>query len=198
MRVTIKPSKRAGSAIAAIMAVSISIGGIWYTTGSSGEKMPTAVALASQTLIRPWEGEELHAYLDRVARPPVWTICDGDTQNVKPGMVETPKGCTERLMRRLNTEFYPGLKNCIANFAKRPVSWQAMMISLSWNIGLRSSCRSTAARLGRAGRYVASCRAATAFNRAGGRMIIGLAHRRGMGDRSRIGEGELCISGVKN
>ena len=39
--------------------------------------------------------------------------------------------------------------------------------------------------------------AATAFNRAGGRMVVGLANRRGMGDAARIGEGELCASGLE-
>ena len=53
-----------------------------------------------------------------------------------------------------------------------------------------------ATRLGWHPDYVQSCKAATAFNKAGGRMIIGLAMRREMGDASRIGEGELCVSGL--
>lgn len=38
--------------------------------------------------------------------------------------------------------------------------------------------------------------AATVFNRVGGRMVIGLVNRREMGDPSRIGEAELCVSGL--
>jgi GH24 family phage-related lysozyme (muramidase) len=193
----VRASGRASAAVAAIMAVSTMIGGVWYVAAPGGEKVPAAVELASETLVRPWEGEKLRAYLDRIAKPPVWTICAGDTKNVKPGMVETQEGCTRRLMGRLSKEFYPGLKSCIDGFAKKPVSWQAMMISLGWNVGVATACGSTAARLGRAGRYHASCLAATAFNRAGGRMVIGLVKRREMGDASRIGEAELCVSGLE-
>ncbi|TIP76991.1 MAG: lysozyme, partial [Mesorhizobium sp.] len=79
---------------------------------------------------------------------------------------------------------------------KMPVSWQAMMTSLSYNVGIGAACGSTAARLGRTGQYQASCIAATAFNKAGGKMIIGLVKRREMGDATRIGEAELCVSGL--
>jgi GH24 family phage-related lysozyme (muramidase) len=155
-----------------------------------------AVVLASKTLVQPWEGRALRAYLDTVARPPVWTICDGDTQNVRRGMVETPAGCDKRLQRRMTKEFEPALQKCVAGFEKKPLSWQAMMLSLSWNIGSRAACKSKAAEYGRRGLYVASCVAATAFNKAGQRFIVGLFNRRGMGDASRIGEGELCVSGL--
>jgi GH24 family phage-related lysozyme (muramidase) len=192
----IRESGRAKGAIAAIMAVATLSGGVWYVARPGEAPMPAAVVLAEETLVRPWEGEKLRAYYDRIARPPVWTICDGDTENVKPGMVETPAGCDRRLKNRLNRDFYPGLKRCVAGFDTRPVSWQAMMISLSYNVGIGAACGSTAARLGRAGQYQASCIAATAYNRAGGRMVVGLARRREMGDAARIGEAELCVSGL--
>jgi GH24 family phage-related lysozyme (muramidase) len=148
------------------------------------------------SLIHPWEGVELRAYLDTIARPPVWTICAGDTQNVKAGMVETPAGCDKRLRTRLIRDYYKPLAKCITGFDNKPPAWGAMMISLSWNIGIGGACASTAARLGREGRYLESCNAATAFNRAGGKVIIGLVKRREMGDQTRIGEGELCVSGI--
>ncbi|OCC05281.1 glycoside hydrolase [Labrys sp. WJW] len=192
----IRSSKRAAGAIAAIMSIATAIGGVWYVRQPGGDAVPAAVALASDTLIRPWEGTELRAYYDRVARPPVWTICSGDTRNVRPGMVETPAGCSKRLKTRLATEFYPGLKACVDGFEAKPVAWQAMMISLAWNVGVGGACGSSAARLGRASQYQASCIAATAFNKAGGRMIIGLVKRREMGDATRIGEAELCVSGL--
>ncbi|MGV1795349.1 hypothetical protein [Rhizobium sp. A37_96] len=78
-----------------------------------------------------------------------------------------------------------------------------MALSLSWNIGSDGACGSTTARivndttrLGKRPDYVASCEAARAWNRAGGWLIIGLASRRGMGDVSQVGEGELCVSGI--
>lgn len=193
----IRPTKRASAAIAAVLAMATSIGGVWYVKQPAGDAVPAAVALASDTLIKPWEGRELRAYFDRIARPPVWTVCDGDTKDVRPGLVETPAGCDRRLKRRLGAEFFPALKACIGGFEQKPLAWQAMMISLAWNVGTGAACASSAARLGRAGQYRASCEAATAFNKAGGRMIVGLVNRREMGDASRIGEAELCVSGLQ-
>jgi GH24 family phage-related lysozyme (muramidase) len=170
-------------------------GGYVLTPGEP--PVSAAVVLASQTLVQPWEGRALRAYLDTVAKPPVWTICDGDTQNVRRGMVETPAGCDKRLKRRMTKEFEPALQECVEGFHDKPVSWQAMMLSLAWNVGSHAACKSKAAEYGRRGLYMASCVAATAFNRAGNRVVIGLVKRRGMGDASRIGEAELCVSGLQ-
>lgn len=188
----IRSSKRAKAAIAAVVAASI--GGTVAIFG--GTRVPDDVALAVTALVQPWEGRSLTAYLDTIANPPVWTICDGDTQNVKPGMTETAEGCNKRLSTRLLRDFRPKLAACISGFDKKPLSWRAMMDSLAWNIGTGAACKSTAAALGRQGHYQESCIAATAFNRAGGRMIIGLVKRREMGDAKRIGEAELCVSGL--
>ncbi|MER9196410.1 glycoside hydrolase family protein [Mesorhizobium australicum] len=189
---TIRQSGRAKGAIAAIMAmVAVVVSGVRYINGT-----PDDVVLASEYLVNPWEGEILKAYLDRVAYPPIWTICAGDTQNVHAGMVETPKGCDARLQRRMTKEFRPALVKCIAGFNKAPISWRAMMDSLAWNIGSAAACNSRAAAFGIKQMWVASCNAATAFNRAGGRVVIGLVKRRENGDATRIGEGELCVSGL--
>lgn len=153
----------------------------------------TAVALAAGTLIQPWEGRRLVAYRDIVG---VLTICDGDTNNVRPGMRETNTGCDRRLRERVERDFYHPLTRCIAGFETKPKSWQAAMISLAYNVGTGAACRSTAARLGREGNLAASCLAATNFNKAGGEVVTGLVNRREMGDASRIGEAELCLSGL--
>jgi lysozyme len=188
-------TRRAKEAVAAIFAVATLVGGV-LTVNTSLGSMPAAIVLATETLVQPWEGRELRAYLDTIPDPDVWTICDGDTQNVRPGMVETPAGCDRRLQQRMFGEFYPKLRSCIDGFEFKPLSWQAMMFSLSWNIGHGGACKSTAAELGRQGKYVESCQAATRFNRSGGQVIIGLVKRREMGDAKRIGEGELCVSGL--
>jgi GH24 family phage-related lysozyme (muramidase) len=189
----IRSSGRARAAIAAV----IMLAGGGYILAPDGSHTSAAVVLASKTLVQPWEGRALRAYLDTVAKPPVWTICDGDTQNVRRGMVETPAGCDKRLQRRMTKEFEPALEECIEGFHDKPVSWQAMMLSLAWNVGSRAACKSKAAEYGRRGLYMASCVAATAFNKAGGRVIIGLVKRREMGDAQRIGEAELCVSGLQ-
>lgn len=185
-------SKRAGAAIASILAVAVA----GWVTVFGGIRVHDDTALAIQALVQPWEGRSLTAYLDKIAKPPRWTICDGDTDDVKPGMRETSDGCNKRLAVKLERDYRPRLVSCIAGWSSKPLSWRSMMISLSWNVGTGAACRSTAAAFGRAGRYLESCHAATAFNKAGRRIIIGLVRRREMGDAQRIGEGELCVTGL--
>jgi len=193
-KIKLTASRRARAAIAAVVLAAGAGGTLALAPGAA--PVPDDVALAVESLVKPWEGRSLRAYLDTIAKPPVWTICDGDTTNVKPGMVETPAGCDKRLATKIVRDYRAKLVACVANWNSAPLSWRAMMNSLAWNIGASAACGSSAARLGRAGRWLESCTAATAFNRAGGRMIVGLANRRGMGDATRIGEGELCASGV--
>lgn len=183
-------TKRGKAALAAIVAASV--GGMVVMSSTVARD---DVALAAQHLVSPWEGRELRAYPDPATGGVPWTICDGDTKGVKPGMVETPAGCDQRLGRRMG-EFRVQLVACIPGFDKKPLSWRAMMNSLAYNIGTGAACRSTAAKLGIAGRYLDSCTAATAFNKAAGRVFVGLVNRREMGDARRIGEGELCVSGL--
>lgn len=186
-------SKRARAALAAIAALAALGGG--YVTMSGGSRVPDDVALAATYLVSPWEGRELRAYPDPATGGKPWTICDGDTIAVTRNMVETPAGCDTRLSRRM-MEFRTRLVACIPGFEQKPLSWRGMMNSLSYNIGTGATCKSTAARLGRAGQYVESCKAATAFNRANGRVMIGLVKRRTNGDAQRIGEHELCEAGL--
>jgi len=192
--IKLAPTRRARAVIAAFMLAAGAGGTVALMPSAS--PVPDDVALAVDVLVKPWEGRSLRAYLDTIARPPVWTICDGDTDKVTPGLVETPDGCDRRLSIKLTHVYRAKLMACIPGWTEAPLSWRAMMTSLAWNIGTEAACDSTAARLGRASRWQESCVAATAFNRAGGRMVVGLARRRGMGDATRIGEGELCASGV--
>ncbi|MGY6251697.1 lysozyme [Bosea thiooxidans] len=186
-------SKRARAALAAVAALAALGGGL--VTMSDGTRVPDDVALAATYLVSPWEGRELRAYPDPATGGKPWTICDGDTKGVTKGMVETPAGCDVRLSRRM-MEFRRDLVACVPRFDAKPLSWRAMMNSLSYNIGTGAACRSTAAQLGRHGQFAASCKAATAFNRANGKVMIGLVKRRTNGDDSRIGEQELCEAGL--
>lgn len=189
----IKPSARGKAAIAAVVAASI--GGM-VTLFNGQPSVHDDVALASTVLVQPWEGRKKVAYLDKLPKVPVWTICDGDTTDVKPGMVETDEGCNKRLARKMEAVYRPALVNCIPDWEKKPLAWRSMMLSLGWNIGTAKACGSTAARYGRENNFVASCITATAFNKANNQVFIGLVNRREMGDAKRIGEAELCMSGL--
>jgi lysozyme len=52
-----------------------------------------ATGLFTALLWAPQEGTEVKAYQDSIG---IWTICQGDTHNVTPGMVETMAGCRAR------------------------------------------------------------------------------------------------------
>lgn len=191
-RVPIRPSQRGSALIASIVAASIA-GFVSLFPGSSPVHDDVALAIR---ILQPWEGRSLKAYLDRHPKVPVWTICDGDTENVSPGMVTTHADCDARVARRMEREFRPQLAACIAEWDDKPLALRGSMLSLAWNIGTAATCKSTAARLARQGHYRAACEAATAFVKSGGKELPGLVARRGMGDAQRPGEGEVCASGT--
>ncbi|TCR07280.1 lysozyme [Neorhizobium sp. JUb45] len=184
----ILPSKRAKSAVAAVMAA-VMVG----TASLLPSGTPAPVTLAVDHLIKPWEGLHTRAYLDIVKVP---TICYGETKGVKLGQTKTVAQCEIMLITRVTDDYYQPLTKCIAGFTKMPVSVQASMISGAYNFGVGGMCGSSAARLARAGQYQAACEAQTAWNKAGGRVVNGLVKRREMGDAQRIGEAELCVSGL--
>lgn len=181
-------TKRGKAAVAALVGAAVSIGGLFMPAAQ-----PPAVSLAVNHLIKPWEGLHLTAYKDIVG---VWTICYGETKGVKPGMRKSKSECEAMLTRRVTADYYVPLTKCVSGFTKAPVSVQASLTSGAYNFGVGAACKSTAARMVSAGRYRDACLAQTAFNKAGGRVVKGLVNRREMGDKQRIGEAELCVSGL--
>ena len=155
---------------------------------------PPAVALAIDRLIKPWEGVHLTSYRDIVG---VWTICWGETKGIGPGMRRTLAECDAMLQRRVLQDYFLPLVRGVKGFAEAPVSVQASLTSGAYNFGTGAALRSTAARRVTAGRYREACEAQTAFNKAGGRVVRGLVLRREMGDAQRLGEAELCVSGLR-
>lgn len=128
----------------------------------------------------------LRAYADIVG---VWTICDGDTKNVRPGMVETEAGCQARLERQLVAHARPVLACVPALGEPGRESQLVASVSLAYNIGTGGFCRSTAARRFNAGNWRGGCDAFLMWNRAGGRVVRGLTLRR---ERERA----LCLEGL--
>jgi lysozyme len=128
------------------------------------------------------------------------TMIDG--KPITPEMTITQAQAEARLKQRVYRNYYLPLTNCIDGFERKPVSLQASMTSGAYNFGVGSVksgkgvCGSSAARFARIDRYREACEAQTAFNKAGGRIVNGLVKRREMGDAQRIGEAELCVSGL--
>lgn len=132
------------------------------------------------------EGTRYKAYYDSVS---VLTICQGDTQNVRPGMVETPEGCRVRLERQLVAHAKPVME-CTPTLKAPGRDYQrAAATSAAYNFGVNGYCRSTIARRFNAGDWLGGCNALLMWNKAGGKVLRGLTLR-----RSR--EREICITGI--
>ncbi|MER9393911.1 MULTISPECIES: lysozyme [unclassified Mesorhizobium] len=193
----IKSSNRARGAIAAVMAVASLVGGRYMV--AKPEPIPAAVQLAVDAAIMPWEGLVLTSHWDRYSNR--WDICHGDTlidgKPVKPGMRFTAARCHDLLIERVTRDYYVPLTKCIAGFDSKPISLQAALISGAYNFGVGAACGSSAARYTRLNQFYTACLAQTAFNKAGGHVVKGLVLRREMGDAQRIGEAELCVSGLE-
>jgi lysozyme len=146
-----------------------------------------AAALIVSPLVTKWESggkQHLTAYRDIVG---IWTICDGDTSNVRPGMVETPEGCERRLEAQLVAHAEPVLR-CTPGLRDRP-NQLAAAVSLAYNIGTAAYCRSTVARRFNAGDVRGGCDAFLMWTRAGGRVVQGLVNR-------RRDERSICLRGL--
>lgn len=167
-----------GASAAAMLAVMI-------PHDESGRKVAATVTGAGELQVRHVSGPQyLRAYADIVG---VWTICDGDTKGVRPGMIETEAGCKARLERQLVAHAAPVLK-CAPGLKGRDNQLVAS-VSLSYNIGTAGFCRSTAARRFNAGDWRGGCEAFLMWDKAGGVRVRGLTLRR---QRERA----LCLRGL--
>jgi lysozyme len=131
--------------------------------------------------VQTYEGRRLVPYRDIVG---IWTVCDGDTKGVVPGRAETPAQCDERLERQLVAHAKPVLA-CAPELADHPNALAAS-VSLAYNIGPTAFCGSRAKALFRAGKIRAGCDALLPWNKAGGRVVAGLARR-------RAAERQICL-----
>jgi len=142
-------------------------------------------------LVARWEGLRTTAYLDRIASPPVWTICYGETDGVVPGEVRTEAECAEGLARGLE-RYWRGWMEAVTEetaMTRLPPTRSAAFGSFTWNVGQGAARRSTAtARLNR-GDIVGACESMTWFNQSGGIRIRGLENR-------RSDEREFCLRGL--
>ncbi|MCI9865799.1 lysozyme [Rhizobium skierniewicense] len=190
----IAPTRRGKAAIATVLAGIAAGSYATYDRYATYGKMDPAVILSVEKAIIPWEGLVLKSHWDPFAK--IWDICYGETKGIGPGMTKTRAECKDMLLRRVHDDYYQVIIQCSPNLLKSPISVRASMISGSYNFGVGAWCRSTAKARIEAGQWRAACEAQTAFNRAGGKIVRGLVHRREMGDAQRIGEAELCVSGL--
>lgn len=142
-------------------------------------------------LVSKWEGLETTAYLDKLASPPVWTVCYGETVGVQPGDSYSEAECAAMLGRRI-LDYRAGLHSYLTDgtLAQRlPATRDAAYSSLTYNIGVSAAGGSTAVKRLNVGDVAGGCEAIGWWNRAGGRVLRGLVNR-------RAEERELCLVGL--
>lgn len=142
-------------------------------------------------LVAKWEGMRTQAYLDTIARPPVWTICYGETRGVKQGDSYSAAECSAMLSQRI-LNYRDGVHQHMTKHAKihdLTAQRDAAFASLAYNIGVGAISRSTALKRLNAGNISGACTALTWWNKAGGRVVRGLVNR-------RTDEFDLCMIGV--
>lgn len=143
-------TKRGKAAIAAALIAAVGAGWTSMSTPSAVNP-PPAVILATDALIKPWEGLVLVSHWDRFAK--IWDICYGETKGITAGMRKTKAECEEMLRRRVFNDYYLPLTRQIPGFTSMPIGVQASMVSGAYNfgVGTRASRKgmagSTAARL---------------------------------------------------
>ncbi|MEG3177063.1 lysozyme [Sphingomonas sp. RB3P16] len=154
--------------------------------------LAAAIGIAGAAILAPfvsgWESggqQHLVPYLDIVG---VWTQCDGETLGVTArSPKETPEGCAVKLDKRL-AGFAQAVAACSPGLRGHDYQWSAAT-SLAYNIGTTAYCGSTVDRRFDAGQWAAACDAFLMWNKAGGKVVAGLANR-------RRAERALCLTGL--
>ena len=145
-----------------------------------------AAVIASATpFIAKWEGLKTEAYRDIVGIP---TVCYGETRGVSMTDRYTKEECFQMLEKAVG-EYYQGLQPFMTN-PDIPVSVQASMLELAYNVGISAVGRSTMMRLANQGKYVEACNELGKWVKAGGRTVRGLENRRADSKRN------LCLRGL--
>lgn len=153
------------------------------TAAVAGAAIFVALALATPEIMY-WEGKRNAPYRDIVG---VLTVCYGETQ--APMKRYSDAECSAMLNRRVEADYARPILRCVPGFAAKPHPFAAA-ISLSYNIGAHAFCRSTVARRFNAGDWQGGCDAMLAWNKAGGKIVKGLVHR-------REAERKLCLSSIR-
>lgn len=163
---------------------------VFIPSQESSRKVEATVKPDGEIAVKHVSGPEHRVAYRDVAG--ILTICDGDTHNVRPGMVETREGCLRRLEAQIVAHTQPLLR-CVPALRNPQREWQlAAFASLSYNIGTGGACRSTAARLFAAGDVAGACTAFLRHNKA--RVSGVLRELRGLTLR-RERERQICMTG---
>lgn len=144
-------------------------------------KKKVAIVAICIACIAPAEGLRRVAYSDQVGVP---TICFGETRGVKLGDTATAEQCKTMLADRVERDFLPGVKACITR--PMPETRTAAFVSMAYNVGVETFCRSSVVTRYNAGDVQGACDAMLLYVYAKGIKLPGLVKRREQ-------ERELCL-----
>lgn len=126
-------------------------------------------------LIKEFEGCKLVAYLDELAKPPVWTIGYGHTKTARAGLKISQSTAVELLRVDIGDHARPVMRACKIPPTENQL---AAMTSLAYNIGVGGFMRSSVLRFHNEGKYAEAAAAFGMWNKAGGKVRAGLTRRR--------------------
>jgi lysozyme len=159
-----------------------------YLAGAAG-----AVLLAAATAFTSsWEGRRYEAYPDSGG---VWTICDGKTKGVYPGMRATDAQC-DAWLREDIIEHEARLLACAPEMLKVPDETYIAINDWAFNVGTGAACSSTLIRKVKAGDILGACNQLSRWVYVKGAVINGLVNRRVKGSPGRMSERALCLAGL--
>jgi len=143
---------------------------------------PSRISDRGMKLIKSFEGYHTRqsdgscvAYLDRLARPMIWTIGYGLTEGVYEGMRLSESDAETALRREMAKH-----ERAIVKLVTVPLSQPQFdaLVSFSYNVGSGALGRSTLLRKLNAGNYKGAQGSFAAWRMAGGKVYRGLVRRR--------------------
>ena len=145
--------------------------------------LSSAIVLAGAGTVAHFEEKSNAAYLDPVN---IWTICYGETKNVKKGDYKTDEECLQSLAEDLVSHD----KQMMALISVPINDYQhAAFLSFSYNVGVGAFSRSTLLKKLNASQYRAACDELLRWNKAKGKVLNGLTAR-------REAERKLCLGEI--
>lgn len=144
-----------------------------------------AVIATATPFIAKWEGVSTVAYRDIVGVP---TVCYGETRGVQMGQTYTKEQC-DTMLKKAVGDYYLNLQPYMTN-PNIPISVQASMLELAYNVGISAVGNSTMMKLANAGKYREACDELSKWVKAGGKTVKGLENRRADSKYN------LCLKGL--
>ena len=136
-----------------------------------------SAALIVATLVGIYEpGANVHKpYLDTLARPAIWTVCEGHTGNVDPKRIYTDAECKAFKMADI-ARAQAEVRRCLPMPLLPQI--EGAITDAAYNIGPSVVCGSTLQRKALANDWPGVCAELSRWDHAGGRVLPGLTRRR--------------------